>query len=108
VSDFARARLARLHEEGKGVPRDAAEAARLYRAAAERLPWARLQLARLYATGTGVEHSDSEALYWLTLASRDPELAEQAKPRLALLRARLASEELRAVESRVARTADGR
>jgi hypothetical protein len=57
----------------------------------------------MYQTGVGVERSPVEAYYWLTLASRDRELAPTAVPRLDALRRELTSEELRVVEGRLAR-----
>ena len=61
--------LGRIYEKALGVDRDPLEAARQYRAAAERgLPEAQYNLARLLAKGDGAEKSEIEALMWLMLA----------------------------------------
>lgn len=95
--------LAGLYAAGEGVPEDPAEAARLYRLAAERgHPVAQLNLGELYITGRGVRRDLKQAYLWLSLAAeqgrrwaarRREELAaqmsegERAEAR-ALLRAR--------------------
>ena len=57
------------HELGRGVPRDVARAAELYRVSAE-LGYAESQndLARLYDQGRGVAEDAARAYYWYTLA----------------------------------------
>src|SRR5690606_14532200 len=71
-----------MYDSGHGVPQDLAEAARLYRLAADLgEPRAQYNLGLMYHDGDGVAQSDREALYWLTVAQRnadggDPELAE--------------------------------
>ena len=62
--------LAQLHDRGRGVPADPAEAARLYRAAAEqRHMGAQVNLGRLYRDGRGVDRDDAEAVRWYRLAA---------------------------------------
>ncbi|MFQ5784123.1 MAG: tetratricopeptide repeat protein [Alphaproteobacteria bacterium] len=64
-------RLARMVHEGRGGPADVAEAARLYREAAERgHVEAQSALGYLYALGEGVERDDLKAYIWLSLAAR--------------------------------------
>ncbi len=63
--------LAGLYAAGEGVPEDPAEAARLYRLAAERgHPVAQLNLGELYITGRGVQRDLKQAYFWLSLAAR--------------------------------------
>ena len=62
--------LAQLHDRGRGVPADPAEAARLYRAAAERGHLgAQVNLGRLYRDGRGVDRDDAEAVRWYRRAA---------------------------------------
>jgi len=62
-----------MYEEGQGVARDTAEAARWYRQAAERgLPMAQMALADLYANHRGPAQDLVEALRWY------PKAAERA------------------------------
>ena len=62
--------LAQLHDRGRGVPADPAEAARLYRAAAEQgHTGAQVNLGRLYRDGRGVERDDAEAVRWYRRAA---------------------------------------
>ena len=62
--------LAQLHDRGRGVPADPAEAARLYRAAAELGHLgAQVNLGRLYRDGRGVERDDAEAVRWYRRAA---------------------------------------
>ncbi|MCW5745479.1 MAG: sel1 repeat family protein [Alphaproteobacteria bacterium] len=63
--------LGLLHQNGQGVPRDAAQAAGWFRKAAlQGHAEARYSLGTLYATGQGVSRSDAEASRWLRLAAR--------------------------------------
>ncbi|MYI75110.1 MAG: tetratricopeptide repeat protein [Acidobacteria bacterium] len=62
--------LAQLHDRGRGVPADPAEAARLYGAAAEQGHLgAQVNLGRLYRAGRGVERDDAEAVRWYRRAA---------------------------------------
>lgn len=71
--------LGLLSEEGEGVPLDPAEAARWYRAAAERgHPGAQTQLARLCLEGRGVDRDPAEAARWLHSAAEQGVPAAQA------------------------------
>ena len=67
--------LAQLHDRGRGVAADPAEAARLYRAAAEAgHTGAQVNLGRMYRDGRGVTRDDAEAVRWYRRA------AEQGQP----------------------------
>jgi hypothetical protein len=58
-----------LYEKGEGVVKDASEAARWYRRAAEQgLLQAQLYLGGLYTTGNGVPMNPLLAYQWLSLA----------------------------------------
>ena len=62
--------LAGLTLEGSGLPADPAEAARLYRLAAEAgHPVAQLNLGELYSRGRGVERDLVQAHLWLSRAA---------------------------------------
>ncbi len=70
--DYAEAQfnLAQLHDRGRGVPADPAEAARLYRRAAERgHAGAQVNLGRLHRAGRGVARNDAEAVRWYRRAA---------------------------------------
>ena len=59
-----------MHREGKGVPQDAAEAARWFRIAAEQgVLDAQRSLGVMYEIGDGVDKSDSEAAKWYRRAA---------------------------------------
>ncbi len=59
-----------LYAEGKGVPKDAAEAVKWYRRAAETgAPYAQHNLALMYAKGEGVPRDLVEAYMWCELAA---------------------------------------
>ena len=67
--------LAQLQDRGRGAPADPAEAARLYRAAADAGHLgAQVNLGRLYRDGRGVDRDDTEAVRWYRRA------AEQGQP----------------------------
>ena len=62
--------LAQLHDRGRGVPADPAEAVRLYGAAAEQGHLgAQVNLGRLYRAGRGVDRDDAEAVRWYRRAA---------------------------------------
>jgi hypothetical protein len=66
-------RLAALYRDGRGVARDLAEAADLYRKAAEQGDvFAQATLGALYSMGQGVAQSNVEAYYWLGIAAATP------------------------------------
>lgn len=74
---MAQFNLGLLHETGRGVAENAAEAAAWYeRAALQGLTQAQFNLALLHQTGRGVEKDGEEALYWLEVAARHGEGAE--------------------------------
>ena len=74
---MAQFNLGLLHETGRGVAEDAAEAAAWYeRAALQGVTQAQFNLALLHQTGRGVEKDGEEALYWLEVAARHGEGAE--------------------------------
>ena len=67
---MSQASLAGLYFEGKGVPRDVAEAIRLYRLAAEQGDAsAQFNLASIYEGGQGVNPDYTEAIYWFRRAA---------------------------------------
>ena len=77
------------YTEGRGVPRDDAEAARWVRLAADQgHPYAQGHLGRLYAEGRGVEQDLVAAHTWLSLAALQVPGGEGA----AILQARAAVE----------------
>ena len=62
--------LAQLHDGGRGVAADAAEAARIYRRAAERgHVGAQVNLGRMYSDGRGVPRDAAEAVHWYRRAA---------------------------------------
>lgn len=68
--------LAALYEDGRGVPRDIAEALRWYRASAEAgSVKAQTYLGEVYEKGRGIQQDDREAVRWYRRA------AEQGEPR---------------------------
>ena len=67
--------IARMYEEGKGVRKNLAEAARWYRKSAEWDPYAQLQLGIMYSKGQGVWKNLAEAARWFREAA-DRRLAE--------------------------------
>ncbi len=61
----AQVRLAEMHEDGKGVPKDDREAVIWYRKAAEQGNFAgQANLAHIYRNGEGVPEGDREAVKW--------------------------------------------
>ena len=95
--------LGLLHETGRGVTEDPAEAAVWYeRAARQGVTQAQLNLAALHQTGRGVVQDPAEALYWLEVASRLGEGAarEQAAAAAAELAPLLEDGEAQAAQSR--------
>ncbi|MGA2652562.1 MAG: tetratricopeptide repeat protein [Terracidiphilus sp.] len=63
--------LAALYRDGRGVPRDMAQAAEWYHKAAEQGDTgAQATLGVLYSIGQGIPQSYGEAYYWFDLASR--------------------------------------
>lgn len=70
--------LGLLHETGRGVAEDAAQAAAWYeRAALQGVTQAQYNLALLHQTGRGVEKDGAQALYWLEVAAQHGEGVEQ-------------------------------
>jgi len=63
--------LGQMHEEGRGVPKNAARAISLYERAADRSPWARYKLGVLYLEGNAVAQDYAKVHYWLQRAARD-------------------------------------
>jgi TPR repeat protein len=64
-------RLAALYRDGRGAPRDMAQAAEWYRKAAEQGDTgAQATLGVLYSMGQGVPQSYADAYYWFDLAAR--------------------------------------
>jgi TPR repeat protein len=61
--------LARMYAEGLGIPKDVAEAIRLYRAVAKSEFRAQLELGRIYSRGIGVPTDLDEALRWYSAAA---------------------------------------
>ena len=75
---MAQFNLGLLHETGRGVAEDLAQAATWYeRAALQGLTQAQFNLALLHQTGRGVEKDGTQALYWLEVAARHGAGAEQ-------------------------------
>ena len=75
---MAQFNLGLLHETGRGVAEDLAQAAAWYeRAALQGLTQAQFNLALLHQTGRGVEKDGTQALYWLEVAARHGAGAEQ-------------------------------
>ena len=95
--------LGLLHETGRGVTEDPAEAAAWYeRAARQGVTQAQLNLAALHQTGRGVAQDPAEALYWLEVAARLGEGAaqEQAANAAAELAPLLEDREAEAAQAR--------
>ena len=63
------ANLARMYAEGLGIPKDLAEAIRLYKAVAKFEFRAQLELGRIYSRGMGVPTDHDEALRWYSAAA---------------------------------------
>lgn len=63
------ANLAGMYAEGLGVPRDLAEAIRLYKAVGKSEFRAQLELGRIYSRGLGVAADPVEALRWYSAAA---------------------------------------
>jgi TPR repeat protein len=101
----AELRLAALYRDGsKGFQRDMAQAAAWYRKAADAGDsGAQATLGVLYSMGQGVPHNDVEAYYWLDLAAQAPG-PDQGKylANRQLVGTRITTDELEAVEERVA------
>ena len=77
---MAQFNLGLLHETGRGVAEDLAQAAAWYeRAALQGVTQAQFNLALLHQTGRGVEKDGTHALYWLEVAARHGEGADQAQ-----------------------------
>jgi len=71
----AQMKVADMYRNGRGVPKDSAEAAKWYRKAAEQgVPKAQTDLGLLYANGEGVPRDYGEAVEWYRKA------AEQGDP----------------------------
>ena len=95
--------LGLLHETGRGVTENPAEAAAWYeRAARQGVTQAQLNLAALHQTGRGVAQNPAEALYWLEVAARLGEGAarEQAAATAAELAPLLEDAEAEAAQAR--------
>ena len=56
--------LGDMLEQGRGVAKDAAQAAKLYEQAAERSKWAQFKLGVMYWLGQGVAKDEAKALQW--------------------------------------------
>jgi hypothetical protein len=70
--------LALMHEQGRSVPQDYAEAARLFRLAAEQGSGpAQNSLGFLYSQGRGVPRDDNEALRWFRTAAHQGSIPGQ-------------------------------
>ncbi len=66
------ANLARMYAEGLGIPKDLAEAIRLYKTVAKFEFRAQLELGRIYSRGIGVPTDPDEALRWYSaVAARE-------------------------------------
>jgi TPR repeat protein len=63
------ANLARMHAEGLGLPKNMAEAIRLYKAVGKSEFRAQLELGRIYSRGLGVPTDTVEALRWYSAAA---------------------------------------
>jgi TPR repeat protein len=61
--------LAWMYAQGLGIPKDLAEAIRLYKAVAKFELRAQLELGRIYARGMGVPNDPGEALRWYSAAA---------------------------------------
>jgi TPR repeat protein len=101
----AQVHMAEAYRDGRGVPRDMAQAAEWYRKAAEQGDaGAQGALGVLYSMGLGVSRSDVEAYYWLDLAARasGPNQQRYAQNRQNV-GARITADELAQVQERVTR-----
>lgn len=74
----ATALLGLMHEAGRGAPANLAEAARLYRNAADSVPWAARRLGMLYEGGRGVVADPGQAVRWYRVAAEGGEPAAAA------------------------------
>jgi TPR repeat protein len=73
-----------MYSQGRGVPRDDAQAVAWYRKAAEQnLPLGQMNLGAMYLTGRGVPKDEAQAMGWFQKAAAQGE--EQAKKKLAML-----------------------
>jgi uncharacterized protein len=61
--------LARMYAEGLGIPKDLAEAIRLYKSVAQSEFRAQLELGRIYSRGIGIPIDPDEALRWYSAAA---------------------------------------
>jgi hypothetical protein len=61
--------LARMYAEGFGIPKDLAEAIRLYKTVGQSEFHAQLELGRIYSRGLGVPVDHAEALRWYSAAA---------------------------------------
>jgi TPR repeat protein len=77
----AQFRLGFLSEQGRGVPKDDAEAAKWYTQSADHgYAPAMARLGSLYADGKGVAADNHKAYFWLTLATKQNlKLAERQR-----------------------------
>lgn len=92
--------LGLLNANGDGVPKNAAEAARWYRAAAEQgLVEAQFTLALMFTEGDGVARDEIEALVWFDLAARGGD-SDAAKNR-AIAQAHVGPAGVRLAQSRI-------
>ena len=87
--------VARAFQQGLGVDRDLAEAARWFHKAADHgSPEAQCQLGFLYGTGSGVQRDDREALKWFERAALEDYAPAEFDLSLLLLRGEGASRDL--------------
>ena len=76
----AQVELGVMYSSGQGVPEDAPEAVRWFRAAAEQgNAIAQANLGLMYASGRGVTEDVSEAAFWLRLAAEQGDADSQVK-----------------------------
>ena len=94
-----------MYWQGEGVPRDHAEASRLYLAAAEQgYAGAQNNIGFMYGFGEGVPgRDDVQAYKWLALAvtgytAKNHERREQAAKDLATVRARMSARQIEEAE----------
>jgi len=78
--------LGMIYDTGEGVTKDAAEAVKWYRKAADQgLAAAQFNLGVMYANGEGVTKDNMEAYKWLLLAgAKGDEMARKAIPKIEL------------------------
>lgn len=87
--------VARAFQQGLGVDRDLAEAARWFHKAADQgSPEAQCQLGFLYGTGSGVQRDDREALKWFQRAALEDYAPAEFDLSLLLLKGEGASRDL--------------